>query len=84
MTHLFEGYTEEDTMFATIEKSSELCFTSQGHSMLDDGREGKYGSIIEIQVIFVSEIEMSSGAADSIWLREIGSIGVCDKSHVTG
>ena len=33
MTHLFNGYLERDTMFATIEKSSNFCFTGHSHDM---------------------------------------------------
>ena len=43
-------------MFATIEKGSKFCFTGQGHDMFDDGGEGKDGSILEIQIVFVHEI----------------------------
>ena len=45
-------------MFATIVKGSKFCFAVQGHDAFDDEGEGKNGSIVEIWVVFVSEIEI--------------------------
>ena len=55
---LFKGYVEEDVMFATIEKGRRFYFTGQGHDMFDDGGEARECSIVEIGLVFVSEIEM--------------------------
>ena len=41
MTHLFNGYVEWNTMFATKEKGSKFFFTCQSHDMFYKRREGK-------------------------------------------
>ena len=71
-------------MFATVENGGMLCFAGRGHYVLDDGGEGEYGSIIEIWVVFVSEIEMGSSMAFGIRLREIVGVGVYCKNDVPG
>ena len=63
MANIFEGYNEGNAMFATIEYGSKLFFAGQGHNMFEIGGEGEYGSIMEIWVVFVREIEIGSSTA---------------------
>ena len=71
-------------MFATIGKVSKFFFAGQGHAMFDDGGEGKNSSIVEIWVVFVSEVEMHGSATFGIWFGQRGDIGVNYKDHVIG
>jgi hypothetical protein len=51
--------------------------------MLDDGWQCLHGSVIEVFVVLIGEVEVSCRTAFATYLREVGCICVDCKDHVT-
>ena len=81
--HLCECYQEMDTVFASIEEGSKLCFIGWGHDICLDGGESEDDSLIEIGVVISSAIKVGCGVSVDIWLKKMRYISVYGKDHVT-
>ena len=50
--------------------------------MFYDGGQGEYGAVVEVFVIAVGEIEVTSRPAFATWFEKVGKVGVDCQYHV--
>ena len=76
MAKFFKCGVEQGCFFGVVEKSTELGFGSRGEGHLHDGSEIEDGTIEDVRIYFVSEVEVASLSAAGSDSIDVGGVTV--------
>ena len=76
MAEFFECGAEWGHFFGVVEKSTELSFSNRGEDHFHDGSEIEDGTIEDVGICFVSEVEVASLSAAGSDSIEVGGVAV--------